>query len=191
MELNTKKTNMLVINKTRNRQAVPFCSLQDGEPLPIVKEMRLLGVVVDEGLTWWPLVLDIVQRCRCKIWSLLKLREAGASEDQLLCLYIARVRATLDYGAVVYGTMINESQSEELESVQAKCLQIVRGQKNESYSKNLTAMGLVSLAERRSELITTFAISTYRSEEHRWWYTPHPPLPLITCFDPPRFLVPF
>ena len=134
--------------------------------------MRLLGLLIDEGLTWWPLVLDIVKRCRSKIWSLVKLREAGASQDQLLSLYTARVLGTLDYGAQVYGTLLNQSQSDELEAVQMKCLQIVRGQNSESYTKNLVALGLVTLVERRRELILAFSISCFRSIEHRWWFTP-------------------
>ena len=91
----------------------------------------------------------------------------------------------------MYGTIINESQSEELESVQAKCLQIVRGRENESYARNLIALELESLSERRIDLIKTFAIACYKSEEHRWWFTPHPPLPLNTRITPPRFLVPY
>ena len=98
-----KKTNLMVINPTHNKQAIPFCSLEDGDPLPLVKEMRLLGLIVDSDLSWWPLVSDIVRRCRSKIWSLVKLREAGADCSQLVTLYIAHVRATLEFGAQVYG----------------------------------------------------------------------------------------
>ena len=72
-----------------------------------------------------------------------------------------------------------------------KCLQIVRGRNSESYSRNLAALDLVTLAERRNELILSFAISCFRSEHHRWWFVPHPPLPLNTRVAPPRFLVPY
>ena len=91
MCLNAKKTNFIVTNSKSSRQAVPFVSLRDGEPLPIVKEMRLLGLIVDSALTWWPMVRDIEARSRTRIWSLAKLREVGASWEQLVDLYIARV----------------------------------------------------------------------------------------------------
>ena len=100
----------MIFNPTLNRQAIPFCSLVDGDPLPVVQEMRLLGLVIDDRLTWWPLVRDIEQKCKCKVWSLVKLRMAGASIDQLVSLYIARVRATIEYGAQVYGAVLNETQ---------------------------------------------------------------------------------
>ena len=38
--------------------------------------------------------------------------------------------------------------------------------------------------------VVSFAIACYKSEEHRWWFTPHPPLPLNTRLVPPRLLVP-
>ena len=88
MVLNTKKTTMIIFNTRRKQQCIPFCSLIDGQPLPVVSEMRLLGLILDDHLTWWPLVNDVVKRSRAKIWSVLKLREAGASEEQLLSLYI-------------------------------------------------------------------------------------------------------
>ena len=152
--------------------------------------MRLLGLVFDSELSWWPLVLDLVKRCNCKIWSLAKLRDAGASEDQLLALYIARVRQTVEYGAQVYGVVVNQSQSNALERVQVRCLQIVRGTNSSSYAKNLTALGLVTLEKRRELLMKEFAIKAYASPEHNWWFLPHPDPPLNTRTEVPRFWVP-
>ena len=48
MVLNEKKTNLFIINPAFTRQAVPFIALHDRDPLPIVKEMRLLGLVAHD-----------------------------------------------------------------------------------------------------------------------------------------------
>ena len=56
MIINTKKTTLMVFNNTKNRLCLPFCSLDDGDPLPIVRESRLLGIILDDKLSWWPLV---------------------------------------------------------------------------------------------------------------------------------------
>ena len=141
-------------------------------------------------LSWWPLVRDITRRARAKIWSLLKLREAGADQDQLLDLYIARVRNTCEYGAQVFHCLLNASQEEDLEGVQRKCVQIILGCKSKSYSENLATLELETLACRREELVKTFAIKCFQTVEHPWWFTPHPPPPLPTRHAPPRFLVP-
>ena len=152
--------------------------------------MRLLGLIIDEKLSWWPLVRDIMKRSQAKIWSVVKLREAGASTQQLVELYIAIVRSTMEYGAAVFNPLLNGSQTEELESVQRRCLQIVLGSESRGYESNLAKLGLTTLAERRNELVRSFAISCYRSPNHRWWFNPHPALPLGTRYRPPRFLVP-
>ena len=133
---------------------------------------------------------DVERRARAKIWSLLKLREAGANKEQLLALYIARVRSTLEYGAQVFGALINASQSDVLEAVQLKSLQIVLGRFSKSYVENMGALGLEPLAVRRRGLTRKFAIFCFRSNEHRWWFSPYPPLPSNTRLAPPRFLVP-
>ena len=67
MKLNEDKTKLMVFNFTKNRQFIPFCSLTDGNPLPVVETMRLLGLIVDHKLTWWPLVHDLERKSRCKI----------------------------------------------------------------------------------------------------------------------------
>ena len=141
-----------------------FCSFRDSSPLPIVAESRLLGILLDKKLSWWPLVRDLRQRASAKVWSLLKLRDAGATQEQLVQLYVARVHSTLEYAAQVYTPLLNASQAMELESVQRKCLQIVLGPKSKSYEDNMATLGLDSLAVRRSFLVKTvlsLAIARY------------------------------
>ena len=98
MQLNSKKTQLITFNPTFNRQCVPFVSLVEGEPLQCVDSMRLLGLLFDDKLTWWPFVADVKKRSNSKIWSLIKLREAGASSLQLAEVYVARVRGVIEYG---------------------------------------------------------------------------------------------
>ena len=45
MKLNVKKTMVMIFNLTKNRQCIPFCSLTPGDPLPVVCEMRQLGLI--------------------------------------------------------------------------------------------------------------------------------------------------
>ena len=153
----------MIFNRTKIRQCLPFCALSDGDPLTLVGESRLLGLVLDHGLTWWPMIHDILRKSRAKVWSLVKCREAGATREQLVSIYVARVRSTLEYGAQVYDCVLNESQSNELEAVQRSCLQLILGGDSRSYSSNLSALGLPTLASRRRELVKSFAIKCYKS----------------------------
>ena len=77
---------------------------------------------MDQDLSWWPLVKDLVKRASVKLWSLVKLRDTGADVAQLVQVYIARVRSTVEYAAQVYDPLINSSQSDEIEHVQFKAV---------------------------------------------------------------------
>ena len=127
----------------------PLLLLSAGDPLPLVSELCLLGLIIDDRLSWWPLVRDLVKRAKAKVWSLAKYWEAGASREQLLSVYVARVRSTLEYGSQVFDCLLNESQAEELEAVQQMCLQIIMGSSSGSYGSNLSSLGLVTLADSK------------------------------------------
>ena len=90
MVINPKKTTLMVFNPTKTRQCLPFCSLSDGDPLPLVCVSRLLGLIIDDRLSWWPLVRDLVRRAKAKIWSLAKCRDLGADTSQLLWNMVPR-----------------------------------------------------------------------------------------------------
>ena len=62
-----------------------------------------VGMVFNDKLKWWPFVADAKKRSNSKIWSLVKLREGGASSKQLAEVYIARARGVIEYGDQVYG----------------------------------------------------------------------------------------
>ena len=51
MKLNASKSKLLVINPSHNSQAVPLISLEPGDPVLCVAELRILGLVFDEKLS--------------------------------------------------------------------------------------------------------------------------------------------
>ena len=91
----------------------------------------------------------------------------------LSCLSPFRLCDSLNKGEIemlnAASAMVNQSQCDELEGVQLKCLQIVRGRNSESYSRNLVALDLVTLAERRKELILAFTISCFSYSSNQGW----------------------
>ena len=110
--------------------------------------------------------------------------------ENLKCLYIARIRATIEDSVQVYGCLINGSQAKRLEDIQLHCCQIILGSQSRSYASNLASLGLEKLETRRTGLLKFFAISVMRSSKHNWWFSPPPPPPRNTRLVPPRLLVP-
>ena len=164
MQVNDKKTKLLVINPNPTKQAVPMIAAVDGSPLLCVPEIRLLGLVFDERLTWWPLVSDLVRRTRSKIWALHRLREAGASVDILLVNYCTRIRSVLEYGCAVWGCMVSGIQAKTIEDVQRSAVQVVLGSEASGYEANLVRLELEE-----------FAIKLFKDPKFRYWYKPSPP----------------
>ena len=122
MVLNTKKTNIICFNTTDIYQAAPFISIDDESPLLCVAELRLLGLVLDQRLTWWPLVNDIVSRSKSRLWALIRLRDRGATVSQLLDTYIARKRSILETTCPAWSALISGVQTIKLEAVQRQAL---------------------------------------------------------------------
>ena len=137
-----------------------------------------------------PLVEDIKKRACAKVWSLVKMREAGASTQQLATVYTAYARNGIEYGAQAYGCLLNASQSEELEPLQTKCCQFVLGANSQSYEKNLVKLNLPRLSSCRQEFMKDFAIACFCSGLHRWWFGPNINNRCNTRDDLPRFHVP-
>ena len=77
--------------------------------------MRLLGLLFDHKLDWWPLIHDLADRANAKVWTLVKLRYAGASVHQLLENYTLKIRSILECASEVFGCVISSVQSKVLE----------------------------------------------------------------------------
>ena len=177
MKLNESKTKLIIFNPYTTRQAIPFVSIVDGQPLQCVDTIRLLGVLIDSKLSWWPMIKDVEERVRKKVWTLVKMREVGASVEDLTTLYLARIRSSIEDSVQVYGCFISGVQSKRLEDLQSRCLQVILGSKSRSYRSNLLRLGLERLDTRRLDLLKAFAISSVRSTKHNWWYVPSHPAP--------------
>ncbi|GBO43777.1 putative RNA-directed DNA polymerase from transposon X-element, partial [Araneus ventricosus] len=74
--------------------------------IPVVTEMRFLGVIFDKKLTFLPHILSLRKKCE-KLLNILKVLSTttwGADRICLLRVYQAIILSRLDYGCVVYGS---------------------------------------------------------------------------------------
>ena len=150
-----------------NEAVCNICDICDEQPLMLVQELCLLGILFDHELAWWPIVRDICSRSRAKIWSLLRLREAGAELQILTASYCMRVRTILEYAVPVWGGLLNGQQALALEEVQRLACLVMLGGQASSYAQNLSKLELPRLSTRREELTRNFAIGCYKSSKHR------------------------
>ncbi|GFV48670.1 probable RNA-directed DNA polymerase from transposon X-element [Trichonephila clavipes] len=96
--------------------------------IPVVPDVRFLGVIFDRRLTFLPHILHLRKKCE-KSLNLLKVLSNtswGADRTSLLRVYQAIVLSRIDYGCVAYGSTCN-STLQKLDPVHHMALRICSG----------------------------------------------------------------
>ena len=92
---------------TKSKKLHPDPKLySNGHKIPIVNQVKFLGVIFDKKLTFLPHIKYVKDKC-LKALNLLKVvsgTEWGGDRKVLLRLYRSVIRSKLDYGSIVYGS---------------------------------------------------------------------------------------
>ena len=109
MKLNTEKSKYMIINFTDNYR---FNSrlLLDDRLLEQVTETRLLGVVMNDQLTWQPNTDFITKKAYKRMIMLHKLFDFGLQMEDMLDIYILYIRSILESSAVVWHSSNNQAE---------------------------------------------------------------------------------
>ena len=105
-----------------------------GEKLEVVEKMRLVGLVVNEDLTWKDNTDSITKRAYKKIWILRRLKNLGAEKRTLRVVYFRHIRSILEFAVPVWNGAITQKEVKKLERVQKVALNIIYGNE-QSYKK--------------------------------------------------------
>ena len=123
-------------------------------------------------------VSKVIDSMYSKLWTLRFLKKSGMSRDNLLSIYKQMLRASAEYGSVVYHSLIPDYMSEKLESVQKQAMKIIFGW-DINYAELIREGVVESLASRRENCILKFALKA--SESPRFgtqWFTKNPDIPI-------------
>ena len=147
MQLNLKKTKLMLFNPGRVRDFMPNFSIE-GKELELVEETILLGVVVRSDLSWTSHVDYIVIRANKKLWILRRLKKLGADQEDLIDIYQTQVRSILEFAAPVWHPAITGEQRLKLERVQKSAMRIILSDDYKSYRSAQKKLGLRTLHDR-------------------------------------------
>ena len=98
----------------------------------------------------------------------------GASDSQLLDVYIKQVRSVLELAVPVWHSSLTVADKLSIERVQKAALQIVLGKDYTSYSSACESTNLKSLEERRLQLCKKFGIKAMKNQKHTKWFKVNP-----------------
>jgi ribonuclease HI len=98
----TKTVAILFSNTRKHTVKIYLEQIQ----IPVVKEVKFLGVIFDSKLNWSNHINYIVDKCkrRLNILKSVSSQTWGASKKTLLVIYRGLIRSIIDYGSTAYST---------------------------------------------------------------------------------------
>jgi len=110
MKINFKKSKVILFNPKKWKiDFLPTIKMR-GEKLEVVEKMRLVGLVVNEDLTWKDNTDSITKRAYKKIWILRRLKNLGAEKRTLRVVYFRHIRSILEFAVPVWNGAITQKE---------------------------------------------------------------------------------
>ena len=161
MKVNCQKTRVLCVSPDNGYMST--ATVKAGEELLVsAPTIKLLGYTVDAQGGVGGQVDMIRKKFRRKLWALIHLRRAGFRGKKLYKLYASIVRPILETNSVVFHSMLNRGQTEDIEKLQRQALRLCFGFVVR-YGEILEANQIKSLEYRITEAVRKFAGKTLRT----------------------------
>ena len=149
MKINEKTTKEMYISTKRN-PVPPTPLVMNRQGIERIKVFKLLGVWVQDDLSWDQRVSHMLSRAATRLYYLRQLRRAGLGADDLLSYYKAVVRSVVEYASQVWNSGLTKGQSEDLERVQKRALHVIFPDADYDLARKLSE--LQTLEDRREHL---------------------------------------
>ena len=173
MMLNTKKTCAIIFNFTRNSKFTSRIKVQN-DFMEIIHETKLLGVIINDKLTWGSNTTYLVTRANARMGLLHKLVDFGVPTLDLVNIYVLYVRSILEQSCQVWSSSLTLENFHDLERVQKNAMKIILQEDYENYSSALNITGLDTLFQRRDDLCLKFAKSCTTNQKTAHMFPKNP-----------------
>ena len=108
---------MILFNTSNNNYFSPELKIY-GVFLEVVKELKLLRVIITSDLKWHRNTENITKKAYKRLWILKRLKLMGASTEALIDSYANHVRSVLEFAAVVWSSSLTQENIMTIEWVQ-------------------------------------------------------------------------
>jgi hypothetical protein len=158
----------------------------ENNEITLVEEMKLLGLVIRSDLKWSSNTEYIVQKGFHRLWILRRLKGLGASQSNLVDVYLKQVRPVLELAVPAWHPGLTLSDAVDIERVQKASLQIILGPNYTSFRSALIQIGLDTLEDRRIILCKKFGGKAVKNNKHTKWFKPNVRV-TVTRQEQPKF----
>ena len=122
MIIDKEKTKAMKFTRVIKTDFPLEVAFKDGAYLEVIKEVKLLGVIVDDKLGWNANSDYICKKAMSKLWLLRNMKKSGLTKTQLIDAYVKEVRSLLELAVPVWYSSISKIQSQKIETVQKAAL---------------------------------------------------------------------
>ena len=179
MKINEAKCNIINFNFSSTNTPPQNLTLNNNEIIS-VDRIKLLGVTLTSDLRWKENTAEIIKKVNKRYYQLCRLKQFGVKQEERLTTWKVLIRPITEYAAPLWHTSLLECDKRKLENLQKKALGLIFGVtyidykryykingRPVSYEQALKLCDLTSLAERRENLTTKFALDMYKNPMHK------------------------
>ena len=162
--INTKKTSVMIFNKSRKWDFPPEVFFSNGTQIEYVSETKLVGLVISEDLSWEKNTLYICQKARQKLWMLRRMGKLPFTIHQMFDFYTKEIRSIVELAVPVWHPGLTGKQTNDIERIQKLAMKVIL---QDSYTNYPTACEMFmtqTLKLRREKLCLTFGRKNIKSE---------------------------
>ena len=164
LSLNAEKCKELRIDFKKIKQ--PFDPvLVGGEALPIVENVKILGLVMTDTLQWKDNIRESIKKANKRLYFIVLLKRAGVNVNDVLNFYCTVIRPVLEYCAQAFHHSIPKYLADELETVQKRVLKILSPVM--TYCEALEYYRLPTLFQRREDMCDKLFTSIIKDPMHK------------------------
>ena len=164
MFLNGKKTKAMIVNFTQNYQFTTRLRLKSTN-LDIVDSMKILGTILNNKLDWNENCKNLINKVNKIMLFLRKIRSFGASQSDMVHLWVVYCRSVLEQSAVLWQGGLTQENRESLERTQKSFVKLILKGNNSNYETLLDQLNLTTLDKRRDILSLRWAKKCLSNEK--------------------------
>ena len=156
MIISKKKTKAILFNFTVDHQFVTRLQLKN-ENIQLVNKIKLLGTWINDKLTWDDNCSYLIKKVNNRMQLLRNILAFGATKKEMVHLWILFCRSILEQSCVLWHNALTKENIEDLERTQKTFIKLLLKDNYTNYEDGLVQVNLISLSERRKQIILKFA----------------------------------
>ena len=149
MVLNSTKTKVMLITTNQKRHGLDTDGLNLNftvEPLQVITSDKILGVFVDNNLTWNEHIKHISKKIASNIWLLSKMK-VYLSKEHRIQFYKSYIQPHIDFCNIIWGNT-SESNKQKILRMQKRAVRVILDYNVENSHEAMKSLNIQSIYDR-------------------------------------------